>query len=70
MDQPRCIGIKDKVLQLIDLQKKGLAGSFKRRIDEGGKGGEDPQSANKRPLSEFSVAHRLGFQCTHVRNLN
>ena len=61
MDQPRCIGIKDKVLQLIDLQKM-LARSFKRRIDEGG--GEDPQIANRRPLSDFSVAHRLGFQCT------
>ena len=46
----------------INRSKKKFGGSFKR-IDEGG--GEDPQIA-RRPLSDFSVAHLLGFQCTHV----
>ena len=46
----------------INRSETKFGGSFKR-IDEGG--GEDPQIA-RRPLSEFSVVHLLGFQCTHV----
>ena len=46
MEQPRCIGIKDKVLQLIDLRIKGWWDRLKGLT----------RVVARRPLSDFSVA--------------